>query len=132
MSIEFRDPAGMFRAPNYAHVGIASGRYRLVFISGQVANDAEGKPVGQGDPRAQAERVYLNLRTALEAAGAKPEHIVKWNGYLVGDHDWRAILREARAKHFPNVRPASTHVRVAALIAPEYLFELVAYAIVPD
>lgn len=131
MTIEFRDPTGMFRAPNYAHVGIASGAYRLVFISGQVANDAEGKLVGSGDPRAQAEQVYRNLRAALEAAGAKPEHIIKWNGYLVGDHDWRAILRDARAKHFPNLRPASTHVRVAALIVPEYLFELEAYAVVP-
>jgi len=131
MSIEFRDPPGMSRSPAYAHVGIASGSYRLVFISGQVAQDADGKVVGANDPRAQAEQVYRNLRTALEAAGAKPEHIVKWNGYLVGDHDWRAILRDARAKYFPNLRPASTHVRVAALIAPEYLFELEAYAVVP-
>ena len=131
MSIEFRDPSGMFRAPNYAHVGIASGSYRLVFISGQVANDAEGKVVGGSDPRAQAEQVYKNLRAALDGAGATPEQIVKWNGYLVGDHDWRAILRDARAKYFPNIRPASTHVRVAALIAPESLFELEAYAIVP-
>jgi enamine deaminase RidA (YjgF/YER057c/UK114 family) len=94
--------------------------------------DAEGKPVGLGDPRAQAEQVYKNLRAALDGAGAKPEHIVKWNGYLIGDHDWRTILREARAKLFPNIRPASTHVRVAALIVPDYLFELEAYAIVPE
>ena len=131
MTIEFRDPAGLSRAPNYAHVGIAAGSYKLVFISGQVAGDATGKVVGMNDPRAQAEQVYKNLLTALAAAGAKPEHIVKWNGYVVGDHDWRAILRDARAKVVPDLRPASTHVKVAALMNPDFLFELEAYAVVP-
>ena len=131
MSIEFRDPAGKTPAPNYAALGIASGSYRLVFISGQVASGADGKVVGLGDPRAQAEQVYKNLLSALEAAGAKPEHIIKWTGYVVGDHDWRSILRDARAKHVPDLRPASTHVRVAALMGADWLFELEAIAVVP-
>ncbi len=132
MTIEFIDPATHFRAPAYAHVGVVHGDYRLVFISGQVAMDEGGTVVGPGDPAAQAEQAYRNLLGALKAAGAKPEHIVKWNGYVVGDHDWRAILRTARAKLLPDVRPASTHVRVAALMDPAYLVEIEAYAVVAD
>jgi enamine deaminase RidA (YjgF/YER057c/UK114 family) len=32
---------------------------------------------------AQAEQVLANLRAALAAGGAGPEHIIKWNIYVV-------------------------------------------------
>ena len=41
-----------------------------IHVSGQVAIDEKGQLVGKGDLAAQAERVYANLRLALEAAGA--------------------------------------------------------------
>src|SRR5260370_29558178 len=44
--------------------------YTTLFRSGQVAQDAQGKLVGQGDPRQQTEQVFENLRRVLEAAGS--------------------------------------------------------------
>jgi len=131
MTIRFVDPPGLFRAPGYAHAGVVEGPSRIVFVSGQVSADETGAIVGRGDPAAQAERAYENLRRALEGAGAKPEHVVKWNAYLVGEHDWRQVLRVARERQFPGVRPASTAVRVAALIDPAWLIEVEAYAVIP-
>ncbi|MGH2378820.1 MAG: RidA family protein [Candidatus Limnocylindria bacterium] len=125
------DPPDLWRAPGYTNVTVASGAYKLVFIAGQTALDEKGEIVGIGDPAAQAERTYLNLKRALDAAGGRPEHVIKWNGYLVGDHDWRVILAGPRSRHFGSIRPASTHVRVAALIRPELLIEIEAYAVVP-
>ena len=49
----------------YSHAVSASGR--LVAIAGQVAMDEHGELVGPGDPVAQTERVFENLRLALAA-----------------------------------------------------------------
>lgn len=53
----------------YRQVSVATGS-KLVFISGQVARDADGVKVGDGDLAAQVEQCYLNVATALAAAGA--------------------------------------------------------------
>jgi hypothetical protein len=44
-------------------LSIATGS-RSVFPAGQVAWDAEGSPVGDGDLAAQVEQAYLNIATA--------------------------------------------------------------------
>jgi enamine deaminase RidA (YjgF/YER057c/UK114 family) len=126
------DPAELWRAPGYTNVTVARGRYRLAFLSGQAALDESGNVVGVDDPVAQADRTYRNLLTALEAVGGRPEHIIKWNGYLVGDHDWRTIIGRTRSKYFGAIRPAFTHVLVPALIRRELLIEVEAYAVIPE
>jgi enamine deaminase RidA (YjgF/YER057c/UK114 family) len=41
-----------------------------------------------GDIAAQTEQVLRNLRTALAAASARPEHVVKWNVVVVDGQDF--------------------------------------------
>lgn len=41
--------------------------------------DASGNIVGKGDIAVQTEQVLVNLRAALAAGGAGPDHVVKWN-----------------------------------------------------
>lgn len=103
-----------------------------IHISGQVAIDAEGQLVGKGDLSAQAERVYENLRLALEAAGARPSDVVKLNTYVVNlkPEDSRTIGL-ARKKCFDTEPlPASTLVGVTALVLADFLLEAEAVAIV--
>jgi enamine deaminase RidA (YjgF/YER057c/UK114 family) len=64
----------------YSHA--VSGRGRLVAIAGQVAMDEHGELVGTGDPVAQTERVFENLRLALAAAGATFADIVKFGVFV--------------------------------------------------
>ena len=52
-------------------------------IGGQDAINASGEIVGRGDIVAQTEQILANLRSALEAGGARAEHIIKWNIYVV-------------------------------------------------
>ncbi len=52
-------------------------------IGGQDAINASGEIVGKGDIVAQTEQILANLRSALEAGGARAEHIIKWNLYVV-------------------------------------------------
>ncbi len=88
--VEFLNPTGLNRNPAFSNVAIVSGSVRTIYIGGQDAVDAEGTIVGIGDIAAQTEQVLRNLRTALAAAGAEPEHVVKWNVFIVDGHDFRA------------------------------------------
>lgn len=86
--VEFLNPEGLNRNPAFSNVAIVSGPVRTIYVGGQDAIDAEGRIVGVGDLAAQTEQVLRNLRTALTAAGAGPEHVVKWNVLVVEGQDF--------------------------------------------
>ncbi len=77
------NPETLHTNPAFTQVITVTGPARTIYIGGQDAVDAQGKIVGKGDLAAQTHQVLRNLRTALAAASARPEHIIKWNVYLV-------------------------------------------------
>jgi enamine deaminase RidA (YjgF/YER057c/UK114 family) len=116
----------------FTQVVTIAGPARLVFISGQVAIDKEGKLVGPGDLKAQIRQAASNLKAALTAAGATPADIVKTNTYIVNykQSDYSA-MREARAELFPEGEPpASTMVGVTSLAVDGLMVEMEAIAAV--
>ena len=120
-------PDGVFPAAQYSHVVMGTGR--LVAVAGQVAVDEDGKPVGEGDPEAQARQVFENLRRCLAAAGASFDDVVKLT-YFVTDMAHMPAIRAARAEHIPDDRlPTASAVQVAALVRPEFLLEIEALAV---
>jgi enamine deaminase RidA (YjgF/YER057c/UK114 family) len=127
------NPEGLSQPPGYSHVVTAKGG-TSVYISGQVAFDADGALVGEGDHRRQAEQVFANLKTALAAAGADFGHLVKLTYYVVNlSSEVSLMLRELRAGHLNMAKPpASTLVSVTALVDPRLLIEIEAYAVIPD
>jgi enamine deaminase RidA (YjgF/YER057c/UK114 family) len=121
-------PEGMAPGRGYSHAVAASGR--LVAIAGQVAMDQDGNLVGAGDPKAQAQQVFENLRLALAAAGATFADVVKLTFFLT-DVAYLPAVREVRDQFIDTGRPpASTAVQVAALFRPEFLLEVEALAVV--
>jgi enamine deaminase RidA (YjgF/YER057c/UK114 family) len=94
-----------------------------------VALDAQGRLVGQGDLAAQTRQVFLNLETALKAAGASFKDVVKTNYYL-RDASKVAVVREIRSKYFTSDLPASTLVEVPRLAQPDFLIEIEVVAVV--
>lgn len=124
-------PQGLQINPAYSHVVVASGA-RTVYISGQVALDADGALVGAGDLGAQTTQAMRNLGAALEAAGATFADVVKITTYVVGYRTaQRAVISAARAPFFPADKPpASTLVGVEALAAPGWLIEIEAIAVI--
>ncbi|QFZ73476.1 RidA family protein [Streptomyces fagopyri] len=120
-------PAGVAPAAAYSHVVLGTGR--LVAVSGQLALDEDGGLVGEGDPAAQARQVFENLRRCLAAAGATFDDVVKLT-YFVTDMAHMPAIRAARDAHMPADRlPAASAVQVAALIGPEFLMEIEAFAV---
>ncbi|WP_406275829.1 RidA family protein [Nocardia sp. NBC_00881] len=133
MAITLKNPDGLPKIDVYRQVAIASGS-KLVFIAGQVAWDAEGATVGEGDLAAQVEQCYLNIATALDEAGGSFDDVAKLTFYVL---DWTAdkmppllegIARAAAKLGFTPV-PPTTLIGVAALDVPEHLVEIEATAV---
>ena len=101
-----------------------------IYVSGQVAFNADGKLVGKGNIKAQTRQVFRNIKAILAAAGAKMEHIVKINTYITDANKFMDML-EARGDVFGNNPPASTAVVVAGLAFPGLLIEVEAIAVKP-
>ncbi|MEE1817042.1 MULTISPECIES: RidA family protein [unclassified Streptomyces] len=123
-------PDGLAPSPQYSHVVWGTGRF--VAISGQCALDASGAVVGAGDAAAQAHQVFANLERCLAAAGAGFGDVVKLT-YFVTDVAHLPAVRDARDAHFAGAPlPASSAVQVSALVRPELLVEIEAFALVPE
>ncbi|APE25051.1 MULTISPECIES: RidA family protein [Streptomyces] len=123
-------PEGVAATPQYSHVVWGTGRF--VAISGQCALDASGAVVGEGDAAAQARQVFANLGRCLAAAGAGFGDVVKLT-YFVTDLAHLPAIREARDAHFAGAPlPASSAVQVSALVRPELLLEVEAFALVSE
>jgi len=108
----------------YSQGVIANG---LLFTAGQIALDpASGQIVG-GDFGAQAERVFANVKLAVEAGGATMADIVKMNTYIVASVDPADVpkMREVRSRYLGGgTPPASTLVYVSRLAQPGWLIEV--------
>ncbi len=123
------NPPALSTPTGYTHIVEVTGPAKTVYISGQIAYDKDGKIVGAGDMKAQAEQVFRNLQAALDAAGAKFSDVVKMNTYIT-DMDKAPAVREVRAKYFTDTTPASTFVKVAGLVRPELMLEIEVIAVV--
>ncbi|MDT0544145.1 RidA family protein [Streptomyces lonegramiae] len=125
-------PAPEGVAPGTGYTNVVMGSGRLVAVSGQVAFDAQGELVGAGDPAAQAQQVFENLRRCLAAAGATFDDVIKLT-YYVTDVAHLPAIRTVRDTFVDMAHPpASSAVQVAALFRPELVLEVEAFALVAE
>ncbi|MFH9859620.1 RidA family protein [Streptomyces sp. NPDC017202] len=133
MAITLLNPPGLPEIDAYRQVSVGTGS-RLVFVAGQVAWDADGVTVGEGDLAAQVERCYLNVATALAGVGATFDDVAKLTVHVV---DWTPDkmplflegVARAAAKLGVTPVPPGTLLGVAALDVPEHLVEIEAVAV---
>jgi enamine deaminase RidA (YjgF/YER057c/UK114 family) len=113
---------------------------QLVFIAGQVPIDNEGNVVGV-DPQdklgnhqtidiaAQVRQTMLNLKAALEAAGASFNDLVRVDTFVVGSamNEYRSV--GMKTKHdMLGVRVGGATVFVTGLMIPNAMIEIEAIA----
>ena len=101
----------------------------LLFVSGCVPVDSEGKLVGGGDVVAQTRQALENVGRVLEAAGVTFADVAKVTVYLT-DVDDRPKINPVRREFFGEARPASTLVEVSRLAIPGAKVEIEAVAVV--
>ncbi|HET9223131.1 MAG TPA: RidA family protein [Roseiflexaceae bacterium] len=131
-SVEHLKPEGLANNPAFTNVIAVTGPVKTIYIGGQDAVDASGRIVGKGDMRAQAEQVFANIQTALAAAGAGLEHVVKWNIYIVQGQPIQPgfeVFQRVWGRR-PNP-PVISGMFVAGLANPDFLVEIDAVAVVP-
>jgi len=129
MTLECINPADLPAPTMYTQVVVAKGT-RLIFVSGQEAEDLQGRLVGRGDLVVQARLVFANLGRALAAAGALPKDVARITIYVVNYQrdEHLPIIEEAQVRLFGDHKPAKVVLVVAAL-SPDYLIEVDAVAV---
>ncbi|MFC0503699.1 RidA family protein [Micromonospora costi] len=115
----------------YAYAATVEPPARLVFTAGACPLDGEGRTVAPGDHAAQTRQVMANLATALAAAGARLDDVVKTTVYVASPRQedlvavWQ-VVRDAFGDH----EPPSTLLGVAVLGYSDQLVEVEAIAAV--
>src|SRR5215212_8861123 len=130
-SVRYINPDSLNKNPAFTNVVVVEGNVKTVHIGGQDAINASGEIIGKGDIVAQIEQILANLRVALAAGGAGPEHIIKWNVYIVEGQSLQAGFTAFQNAwpQTPNP-PAITGVFVSGLAHPNFLVEMDAVAVV--
>ena len=133
MQVDYRNPKTLCPTFGWTHVVSVTGG-RTIYISGQVAVDERGEVVGRGNLREQIEQVFRNIDSALVAAGATFQDVVKTNLYVVGLRpEHIPVIREVRSRYVSAEHPpSSTLVGVSALVGPDWLIEIEATAVVRE
>ncbi|MBX5157018.1 MULTISPECIES: RidA family protein [unclassified Rhizobium] len=116
-------------SPNgYSTAVIVPREGRLAYISGQGGQDSTGAL--SPDFAVQVKQAYANLRTALDALGARPDQVAKLTVFVV-DHDMSKlqVLTENVREMFGAALPAQTLIPVPKLAIDPMLFEVEAVVI---
>jgi enamine deaminase RidA (YjgF/YER057c/UK114 family) len=132
-SVSYLNPEGLHKNPVYSQAVVASGSVRTIYVGGQNGVDTAGAIVGKGDIGVQAAQVARNLQVALAAGGARAEHVVKWNVYIVQGQAPEPAMGAFQKVLGPlPAPPIITVLYVAGLANPDFLLEVDAIAVVPE
>lgn len=131
--IEFINPGDLPSNPAFSQIAVASSPGRTVWIGGQNAVNSGGSIIGEGDIVTQTDQVLRNIESALAAADASLDNLVKCTIYIVQgqsiETSFEAAMRRWGGRNNP---PTITVLVVAGLSRPEYLIEMDAVAFVSD
>jgi enamine deaminase RidA (YjgF/YER057c/UK114 family) len=124
------NPTPWLQEFNLNHGIEVTGAQRVLYLSGQTSNAADGSPLHAGDLVAQFTLAWSNLKDALAQADMTPSNIVRLNMYTT---DVDAFMGAAD-QPVPNLaadgcKPVCTLLGVARLFEPELMIELEATAV---
>jgi enamine deaminase RidA (YjgF/YER057c/UK114 family) len=102
----------------------------LIEVTGTVAVNDNGEVVGRGDAYEQARFIIEKIGIVLGRAGGKLSDVIRTRMFVTDISRWEDYGR-AHGEFFSNIKPCTTMVEVKSLIAPEYLIEIEATAILP-
>jgi enamine deaminase RidA (YjgF/YER057c/UK114 family) len=100
-------------------------------ISGTVSADENGNVVGRDDAYQQTRFILGKIEIALKNAGASLNDVVRTRLFVTDISLFQEYGR-AHAEVFGTIKPCTSMVEVKGLVAPEYLIEIEATAILPE
>jgi enamine deaminase RidA (YjgF/YER057c/UK114 family) len=100
----------------------------IIEVTGTVAVDDDNNLVGANDAYAQAKFVILKIEAVLQKAGASLKDVVRTRMFVTDISRWEEYGK-AHGEFFKDIKPCTSMIEVKGLIAPEYLIEIEATAI---
>ena len=101
----------------------------IIEVTGTVSVDENSLLVGKDDAYAQTKFIIEKIRKVLQNAGADLTDVIRTRMFVTDISRWEEYGK-AHGEFFKEIKPCTTMVEVSALIAPEYLIEIEATAIV--
>ena len=103
----------------------------VVEVTGTVAVDENNNLIGEGDAYLQTKFIIQKIENVLLQAGATLSDVVRTRMFVTDISNWEAHGK-AHGEAFADIRPCTTMVEVSKLIAPEYLIEIEATAVISN
>jgi enamine deaminase RidA (YjgF/YER057c/UK114 family) len=119
---------GLFDPATYSQGIKVTQAQTLLFLSGQVAYTADGRPGCPGDFKGQARGAYEAIKALVESQGGTMANVIKTTTYLT-DMAYRTELAAIREEYFGKKSPASTMIQIPALAYPDWMIEIEAIAV---
>lgn len=132
MTVEFLKPEKLWDSTKigFSQVVRVRNAGAIVWVAGQGPHDREGNR--PQDFEGQARSAFRNLQTALAAAGATFDDVVKMNVFIQDIHQHQDIFRKVRAEFINRDHPpASTMVEITGLAEKGMLVEVEVVAVIP-
>ena len=99
-------------------------------VSGTVAADENGNVVGKDDGYEQTKYILQKIEKALVSAGSSLKDVVRTRMFVT-DISLFEQFAKAHGEFFSGVKPCTSMIEVKGPVAPEYLIEIEATAILP-
>lgn len=91
------------------------GTKSMIFLSGQLAMDADGIPVAPNDISAQTRYIFENIKKVLKEANATLEDVVKVQIFMT-DISKFSQFSAVRNEYLENIKPVSTLVEISKTV----------------
>jgi enamine deaminase RidA (YjgF/YER057c/UK114 family) len=101
----------------------------IIEVTGTVALDENNEVVGAGNAYAQTVFILQKIEKVLQQAGGTMKDVVRTRMFVTDISRWEEYGK-AHGEVFKDIRPCTSMIEVKGLIAPEYLIEVEATAIV--
>ena len=98
-------------------------------ITGTVAVDENNNLVGGTSAYEQTKYILRKIERVLQQAGASLKDVVRTRMFVTDISRWEEYGR-AHGEFFSEIKPCTSMIEVKGLIAPEYLVEIEATAII--
>lgn len=103
----------------------------IIEVTGTVAADENSNVVGSHNAYEQTKFIIQKIEKVLQQAGATLNDVVRTRLFVTDISRWQEYGR-AHGEFFKDIRPCTTMVEVSRLIAPEFLIEIEATAIISE
>jgi enamine deaminase RidA (YjgF/YER057c/UK114 family) len=103
----------------------------VIEVSGTVGIDENGEVAGKNSMYQQAFRSIQIIENALHQLGGSLNDVVRTRLFVTDIVRWEEAAK-AHGEFFKNIKPATSMLEVKALIAPEYLIEIEATALLTN